>query len=89
MAGDMAVQGQLPDGARGHAVSLMRDHGCQPTSKAFMEACRILGIQQALTSDPNPTGNADTERVMRTVKEACLWRQEWTCPCALVCALDS
>jgi putative transposase len=67
----------------------MRDHGCQPTSRAFMEACRILGIQRAFTSDNNPKGHADTERVMRTVKEECLWLQEWTCPFALVSALDS
>jgi putative transposase len=54
-----------------------------------MEAGRSLGIQQAFTSDNNPKGNADTERVMRTVKEECLWLQEWTCPFALVSALDS
>jgi putative transposase len=86
---DMAVQGQFPDGARGQDVALMSDHGCQPTSRAFMEACRILRIQQAFTSDNNPKGNADTERVRRTVKEECLWLQEWTCPFALVSALDS
>jgi putative transposase len=86
---DMAVQGQFPPGARGQDVSLMSDHGCQPTSRAFMEACRILGIQQAFTSYNNPKGNADTERVRRTIKEACLWLQEWTCPFALVRALDS
>ncbi|HXH10826.1 MAG TPA: IS3 family transposase [Alphaproteobacteria bacterium] len=86
---DMAGQGQFLDGARGHDVSLMSDNGCQPTSKAFMQACRILGIQQAFTSDNNPKGNADTERVMRTVKEECLWLQRWTCPFALVSALDS
>ena len=85
----MAVQGQLPDGARGQDVSLMRDHGCQPTSRAFMKACRILRIHQAFTSDNTPKGKADTERVMRTVTEECLWLQEWTCPCALVSALDS
>jgi hypothetical protein len=25
---------------------------------------------------------------MRTLKEACLWRQEWTCPFALASALE-
>lgn len=86
---DMAVQGQCPDGARGHDVALMRDNGCQPTSTAFMEACRILGIQQAFTSYHHPKGQADTARVMRTVNEEGLWLQEWTCPFALVRALDS
>ena len=64
----MAVQGQCPHGARGQDVSLMSDHGCQPTSRAFMEACRILGIQPAFTSDNHPKGNAETEWVMRTIK---------------------
>jgi putative transposase len=86
---DMAVQGQFPDGARGQDVSLMSDNGCQPTSRAFMEACRILRIHQAFTSYNHPKGHADTERVMRTVNEECLWRQEWTCPFARVSALDS
>ncbi len=25
----------------------------------------------------NPKGNADTERLMRTMKEECLWLSEW------------
>ena len=88
MALDMAGQGQCPDGAQGHAVSLMSDNGGQPPSRAFLEACRILGIPQAFTSDHHPTGKADTERVMRTVKEECLGLQEWTCPFALGSALE-
>jgi len=30
---------------------------------------RTLGIEQIFTSYDNPKGNADTERVMRTIKE--------------------
>jgi hypothetical protein len=37
-----------------------------------MQACGTLEIQQAFTSYNNPKGNADTERVMRTLKEKCL-----------------
>jgi putative transposase len=80
---DMAVNRQLPGGARGQGLSLMRDNGSQPTSMAFMRACATWGIHQVFTSDHNPKGNADTERVMRTLKEECLWLQEWTCPFAL------
>jgi putative transposase len=69
---DMAVNRQFPHGARGQAVSLMSDNGCQPTSIAFMRAWATLEVQQALTSDHNPQGNADTERFMRTRKEECL-----------------
>jgi putative transposase len=76
---EMAVNQQFPTGVRGQGLALMSDNGCQPTATAFMRACGLLGIQQALTSDNNPKGNADTERVMRTLKEECLWRQEWTC----------
>jgi hypothetical protein len=37
-----------------------------------MKACSALEIQQAFTSSNNPKGNADTKRVMRALKEACL-----------------
>jgi putative transposase len=85
----MAVNRQFPEGVRGQGVSLMSDHGCQPTSTAFTQACGLLGIHQAFTSYNNPKGNADTERVMRTLKEECLWLREWTCPFALVSSLEA
>jgi putative transposase len=85
---DMAVTHQFPQGARGQGVSLMSDNGCQPTSTTFMQACATLEIHQTFTSYNNPKGNADTERFMRTLKEECLWLQEWMCPLALVSALD-
>ena len=88
LALDMAVNRQFPEGAQGQGLSLMSDNGCQPTSTAFMRACRTLGIQQAFTSYNNPKGNADTERVIRTLKEECLWLQEWTCPFTLASALE-
>lgn len=81
---DMAVNRQFPDGVRGKGLSLMSDHGCQPTSTAVMQACGSLGIQQGLTSSNNPKGKADTERVIRTLKEEGLWLQEWSCPFALI-----
>jgi transposase InsO family protein len=85
---DMAVSGPFPEGARDQGLSLRRDHGCQPTALAFMKACSPLGMQHAFTSDHHPKGNAATEGVMRTLKEACLWLQEWTSPVALFRALD-
>jgi putative transposase len=84
---DMAVNCQFPQGVRGQGVSLMSDNGCQPTSTAFIQACATLEIHQAFTSYNNPKGNADTERFMRTLKEECLWLQEWTCPLELIRAL--
>jgi transposase InsO family protein len=89
LALDMAVNRQFPEGVQGQGLSLMSDNGCQPTSTAFMRSCGTLGIQQAFTSYNNPKGNADTERVIRTLKEECLWLQEWTCPFSLASALEA
>lgn len=73
---NQGVNRQFPQGVQG--LSLMSDNGCQPTSVAFMKACATLGIAQAFTSYNNPKGNADTERVMRTLKEELLWLREWS-----------
>jgi putative transposase len=54
-----------------------------------MEANSALGIQQVLTSYTMPKGNADTERVMRTLTEECCWLQEWPCPFAFIKALGA
>jgi hypothetical protein len=64
---DRAVNTPFPKGARGHDLSRMSDHGGQPTSVAFLEACRALELSQAFTSDNTPKGHADTERLMRTL----------------------
>ena len=86
---DMAVNRQFPNGARGHELHLMSDNGCQPTSLGFMEACRALGVNQAFTSYNNPKGNADTERMMRTLKEELFWLREWTSPFELAKELEN
>lgn len=74
---DMAVKEQCPDGAREHRLHLMSDNGSQPTSVSFINACATLNIDQAFTSYNNPKGNANTERVIRTIKEDCIWINEW------------
>ena len=67
---DMAANCQFPDGVREHhGLKLVTDNGCQPTSMAFISTCKMLGIKQIFTSYSNPKGNADTERLMRTIKE--------------------
>jgi len=81
---DMAVNRQFHDGARGHELFLMSDNGCQPTAISFMKACRTLDIKQVFTSYNNPKGNADTERMIRTLKEECLWLKEWQNPFELL-----
>ena len=86
---DMAVNRQFPDGVRGQSLGLMSDNGSQPTSLAFLRTCSTLEIQQAFTSYRNPKGNADTERMIRTLKEEGLWLQEWTSPWELISALGA
>lgn len=77
---NMAANRQFPNGIKNQNVNLMSDNGCQPTSIAFMQACNNMGVHQAFTSYNNPRGNADTERIMRTIKEECLWLKEWHSP---------
>jgi putative transposase len=84
---DEAVKKQFPDGVRGHSLNLMSDNGSQPTSLGFMRSCKCLDIHQAFTSYNNPKGNADTERVFRTMKEELLWLREWNSPFELAEAL--
>jgi putative transposase len=74
---EQGVQKQFPIGVRGQELKLISDNGCQPTSTGFMKACHHLGIEQIFTSYNNPKGNAETERMMRTLKEELLWLMEW------------
>jgi putative transposase len=77
---DEAVNRQFPGGVRGKGLRLISDNGCQPTSNAFHTYCCQTDIEQIFTSYNNPKGNADTERMMRTIKEELLWLHEWTHP---------
>lgn len=78
---NQAVCRQYPEGIRAGEnveLNLMSDNGSQPTSVTFMRECRSLGIRQAFTAYANPKGNADTERLIRTVKEELCWLREWS-----------
>jgi transposase InsO family protein len=77
---NQAVCRQFPRGIRETEtleLNLMSDNGSQPTSLTFMRECRALGINQAFTAYANPKGNADTERLIRTIKEELCWLREW------------
>jgi len=75
---NMAVINQFPEGIRRYRqLSLINDNGSQPTSVKFMKEVSALGIKQIFASYNNPKGNADTERVMRTIKEDFVWPREW------------
>ena len=68
---------EFSGGVRGYGLKLMSDNGSQPTSLSFMKACSNLEVQQVFTSYNNPKGNADTERMIRTMKEELFWLREW------------
>lgn len=86
---DRAVNRQFPYGVRDRQLHLMSDNGSQPTSEKFMQACSLMGIHQAFTSYNNPKGNADTERMMRTLKEELIWLREWRDQYELSVAIDT
>lgn len=79
---DHAVNSRFPNGihAKRGKPKLISDNGCQPTSEAFMKACSLLGMKQIFTTWNNPKGNADTERVFRTLKEDLVWTHDWNLP---------
>jgi transposase InsO family protein len=74
---NMAVNKECPLGSREYGLNLMSDNGSQPTSRSFTKECKTLGIKQAFTSYNNPKGNANTERVVRTIKEELIWISKW------------
>lgn len=87
---DMAVNKRFLTGIRSipGQLKLITDNGCQPTSTKFIKACGTLGVAQIFTSFCNPKGNADTERVMRTIKEDLVWPYEWSSMLEFKAALE-
>jgi putative transposase len=79
---------EFPRGVRGHGLKLMSDNGSQPTSLSFMKDCSNVGVEQVFTSYNNPKGNADTERMIRTMKEELFWLREWESESELGLELD-
>ena len=77
-----ACNTQFPDGilSKEQSLSLISDNGSQPTSKKYMQACSVMEIKQIFASYNNPKGNADTERVIRTIKEDFIWTNEFRSP---------
>lgn len=75
---ERAVNKEFPDGVRGQGLKLISDNGCQSTSSSFMRDMATLGIEQIFTPYDNPKGNAETERMMRTIKEEVIWLNEFS-----------
>ena len=75
---DRALQAEFPEGVRGQRLRLVSDNGSQITATGFMKYMARLDIEQVFTSYNNPKGNAETERMIRTIKEEVLWLEEFT-----------
>jgi transposase InsO family protein len=72
-----AVENECPLGARAYGLNLMSDNGSQPTSGKYEKELETLGMNHVTTSYNNPKGNAETERVIRTIKEDAIWPYEF------------
>lgn len=77
-----ACNKQFPEGitSKSEKLYLVSDNGSQPTSKKYMQACSVMEIEQIFASYSNPKGNADTERLIRTIKEDFIWVREFLNP---------
>ncbi len=75
---EMAINAEFPQGVRGNGLKLISDNGSQPTATSFMKDMATLEIEQIFTSYDNPKGNADTERMIRTIKEEIIWLNEFS-----------
>lgn len=73
-----AIAREFPNGVRDQGLKLISDNGSQPTSVSFMRDMATLGIEQIFTSYDDPKGNADTERMMRAIKEEVIWLNEFS-----------
>jgi putative transposase len=62
----------VPDG-----LELRTDHGPQYTGADCEALCRRWHLDHTFAPVGRPTGNAVAERLMRTMKEECLWLQDW------------
>ena len=74
----------VPDG-----LGLRTDHGPQYTGGDCEELCKRWGLDHTFAPVGRPTGNAVTERVIRTMKEECIWLRDWNSIAELQAALDA
>jgi len=87
---NMACNQQFPDGIlrKDQELFLVSDNGSQPASLDFMRACSVMEIKQIFASYSNPRGNADTERVMKTIKQDFVWVREFRSPSEFIEQFD-
>jgi len=81
---NFGAPGNVPE-----ALGLRTDHGPQYTGADCDELCKRWNLDHTLAPVGRPTGNAVAERVIRTMKEECIWLRDWTSLAELQSALDA
>lgn len=76
--------GRVPEG-----VELRTDHGPQYTGADCERLCREWGLEHTFAPVGRPTGNAVTERFIRSLKEELIWLKDWDSLDELQAALDA
>jgi putative transposase len=58
-------------------VVLRHDNGTQFTASRYRDTARMVGVKCSRTAYRHPDGNAFIERLYRTLKEECVWPEEF------------
>lgn len=58
-------------------LELRTDHGAQYTGTKCRELCRRWRLEHVYAPRRCPTANGVVERVIRTMKEDCIWLRDW------------
>ncbi|MCC7070583.1 MAG: transposase [Deltaproteobacteria bacterium] len=67
---------------------LLIDHGPQYTGSDAADLCDEWNVERIFSAVGQPTGNAVAERVIRTMKEECIWLRDWSSAAELQQALN-
>jgi len=81
---EFGTAGGVPDG-----LELRTDHGPQYTGSDCHALCIEWQLDHTFAPVGRPTGNAVAERVIRTMKEECIWLADWSTLEELQAALDA
>jgi putative transposase len=72
-----------------HWFELRTDHGPQYTGGDSELMCKEWGVVHTFAPVGRPTGNAVAERLIRTMKEECIWLRDWRSAAELQTALEA
>jgi len=72
-----------------HGLEVRSDNGPQFTGYDCERLCKSWSLQQTFSPPGRPTGNSVVERLIRTMKEECIWQRDWESIDQLRAALDA